>query len=266
MAIITISRGIYTGGEALAECLSNELGYRLVSREDLLTDVAAEYGASKEQLESALMHKPGFLEGRGLRRLHYIYCVQAGIASVIQSDNVVYHGQAGHVLLKGIAHHLRVRVVAAMEHRINAAMERCDLTREKAREYLKELDGQRDNWMRWVHGIDTSDPALFDLVINLERITIAGACALVARTATDHFQRTAEAQKAVDDLVLTSAIRARIGQDPSISDDRVDIDAKDGVVTITAKARALAEVDRVRDVVQAIPGVKEVHSKIGPGS
>lgn len=266
MPIITISRGIFTGGEALAECLSSEMGYRLVSREELLADVAAEYGASRELLESALMHKPGFLEGRGLRRLHYIYCVQAGIAKVVQSDNVVYHGQAGHLLLKGIAHHLRVRVVTDMEHRINAAMERCNLTREKAREYLQELDGQRDNWMRWVHGIDSSDPGLFDLVINLERITIPGACKLVAQTATGHFQTTAQSQKAMDDLVLASAIRARIGLDRSISDERVDIAAKDGVVTITAKARALAEVDKVRDVVQEIPGVKEVHSEIGPGS
>ena len=72
MAIITISRGTYSGGKELAEHMSKDLGYRLLSREDLLTDAAKEFGVSESKLETALMFKPGFLDSLNLRKIHYI--------------------------------------------------------------------------------------------------------------------------------------------------------------------------------------------------
>ena len=68
MAIITISRGTFGGVKEMAECLSGQLGYRLLTREELLASTAKAFGATEGQLESALLHRPGFLEGRGRRR------------------------------------------------------------------------------------------------------------------------------------------------------------------------------------------------------
>jgi cytidylate kinase len=262
VAIITISRGAYSGIEALAESLREELGYRLLSREELLADTAKEFGASESQLESALKHRPGLLEGRGLTKLHYVHCAQAVIAKAVQGDNLVYHGEAGHLLLKGIPHHLRVLLVANMEDRVATTMERCDLTRDKAREYVRKLDEERDKWVKWVHGVDMSDPATFDLMINLERIPVASAIAIIISTVRRDFQTTPESQKIVDDLVLASEIRAKIGLEPNISDDRIEVEASDGVVTVTANARYLADADRVKQLALQVPGVKDIESKM----
>ncbi len=262
MAIITISRGAYSGIEALAERLREELGYRLLSREELLVDTAKEFGASESQLESALKHRPGLLEGRGLTRLHYIYCVQAVIAKAVQGDDLVYHGEAGHLLLKGIPHNLRVMLVADHDTRIRTVMERCDLTREKAIEYARKLDEERDKWVKWVHGVDMSDPATFDLVINLERVPVSSAIAVIAETARRDFQTTPESQKVLDDLVLASEVRAKMGLEPSISDERIEVEASDGVVTVTANARYLADADRVKQLALQVPGVKDIESRI----
>jgi cytidylate kinase len=262
VAIITISRGAYSGIEALAESLREELGYRLLSREELLADTAKEFGASESQLESALKHRPGLLEGRGLTKLHYVHCAQAVIAKAVQGDNLVYHGEAGHLLLKGIPHHLRVLLVANMEDRVATTMERCDLTRDKAREYVRKLDEERDKWVKWVHGVDMSDPATFDLMINLERIPVASAIAIIISTVRRDFQTTPESQKIVDDLVLASEIRAKIGLEPNISDDRIEVEASDGVVTVTANARYLADADRVKQLALQVPGVTDIESKM----
>ncbi len=224
MAIITISRGAYSGIEALAESLREELGYRLLSREELLADTAKEFGASESQLESALKHRPGLLEGRGLTKLHLL--------------------------------------VANMEDRVATTMERCDLTRDKAREYVRKLDEERDKWVKWVHGVDMSDPATFDLMINLERIPVASAIAIIISTVRRDFQTTPESQKIVDDLVLASEIRAKIGLEPNISDDRIEVEASDGVVTVTANARYLADADRVKQLALQVPGVKDIESKM----
>ena len=254
MAIITITRGAYSGVEAL--------GYRLFSREELLASTATEYGASASQVESALKHRPGLLEGRGLTRLHYISCVQATIAKVAQGDNLVYHGEAGHLLLKGIPHHLRIMVVANRETRITTVMERCGLPRDRAIEYVKTLDDERNKWVKWVHDVDMTDPATVDLVINLERIPEASAVAIVAQMVNRDFQATPESQRIVDDLVLASEIRAKMGLDRDISDDRIEVEASGGVVRITANARYLTDADRVKQLAMQIPGVKDIESKM----
>jgi cytidylate kinase len=260
MAIITLSKGAFSGVEGLANQLGDLLGYEVTSREQLLSTAAREFGVSKSEIQSALLHKPGFLEGRGLKKLHYVYCVQAAIARVVQRDNVVYHGEAGHVLLAGIPHHLRVRVVGAVEARIEAAMHQCDLPRERAIQYLKELDDKRNRWLKWIYGVDMNDPATYDLVINLERVPVSGAAVLIAETAQRDFPTTPASQKVVDDLVLASAGRAKIGLEPGVSD-RIQVAADDGVVIITTNVRYLAQADKIRDLVSQLPGFRDIEFK-----
>ena len=55
-------------------------------------------------------------------------------------ENLVYAGRSGHLLLPGVTHILRIRVVADMETRIKAVMQRLRLGREKAKEYIEAGD------------------------------------------------------------------------------------------------------------------------------
>jgi len=262
MAIITISRGMYADVEDLAEHLSETLGYRRYTREELLVDAAKRYGASESQVESALENRPGFMAGRGVNKLHFIYCVQATMARAVQADNVVYHGQSGHLLLGLIPHHLRVRAAAKMEFRITAAMERCNLSREKAIKYIKDADDSRNSWIKWVHGVEADDIRSYDLVVNLERVPIETAAAIVADTAKRDFQTTPESQQMLDDLVVASEIRARIGLDRGIADEKVGIEAHNAVITISANVRSLADVQKVKELALQIPGVKKVETNV----
>ena len=161
----------------------------------------------------------------------------------------------------GLFADLRVRVVANMEFRIESVVDRCNMTRERAVEYIRELDQERDNWVRWVYGIDSNDPATYDMVINLEHIPVPTACEVVAATARREFQTTPEAQRKADDLALASEIRARMGLDKSISDERIVISAEDGVVTITCDARRLAEAEHVKAMALQIPSVKDIQMR-----
>jgi hypothetical protein len=246
----------------LAEQLGRELGYWLLSREELLTKVTEEYGISESQVESALKYKPGLLEGRGLKKLHYVACMRAALARAVQRDNVVYHGAAGHVLLGSIPHHLRVRVVADMEYRIAAVQARFGLTRDKAVRYIETLDKERDAWLRWVYGADANDPHAYDLVVNLEHVPVSTACAIIAEAATRDFRATPASQKILADLALASELRARIGLDRGVSDERIGVEAENGVVTITADVRRVSDAERTRELAAAIPGVREVRSDI----
>lgn len=262
MAIITISRGTFSGGQAMAECIAAKLGYRTLSREELLTRAAREFGVSEEKLNTALMNKPGFLEGLSLRRIHYIAYVRAALCKAVQKDNIVYHGQAGHLLLQGVPHLLRLKVIADMEYRIKAAMERSHLSREEAIEYIKRMDEERNQWVKAIYQVDRNNPTTYDMVINLEHITIESACEVVCRTVEAEFRTTPESQRIMDDLVMATDIRARIAMARDIKDEDIEVQYHDGVVTLLGSASSIEDADRIRTLVRQQPGVKEVISKL----
>lgn len=263
MAIITISRGTYSGGKELAKCLAEKLEYRLLSREELLADANREFGVSEQKLETALLHKPGFFEGVSLERKHFIAYLVAALCKEVRSDNVIYQGQAGHLLLHGIPHHLRLKVVADMEYRIKAAVERSGFTREKAMQYIKRIDDDRDKWVKSMYDVDRNDPLTYDMIINLEHVSVASACDVVSEIAERDFKMTPESQKIMNDMVLASSVRAKIAMGKHIGDDDIEVEANDGVITLTGIVRTLPDADRVREVVRGIDGVKDIVSKMG---
>jgi len=262
MSIVTISRGTFSGGQSLAGCVAEQLGYRCVARE-VLTKAAKQYGVDEERIYKSLIEKPGFLERRTLERIHYTAYIQAALCSEVQGDNVLYHGHAGHLLLKGVPHVLRVRVIANMEQRIKAAMERQGLGREEAIEHIEHVDEGRAKWVKYLYGVDWTDPSLYDLVINLDHVSIASACDLIyASVSLGEFTTTPDSQKIMDDLVISTEARARIARDGSIGDAELELEAHAGVVTIMGTIGSLEEADKVKEIVRSTRGVKEVASKI----
>ena len=208
MAIITISRGTYSGGQSLAECVSKKLGYRCVSRE-VLVQASKDCAVEEQILSKALEGKPGILERMSADRIHYLAYIRAALINEIRNDNVVYHGNAGHLLLRDVPHVLKVRVVAGMEFRINAAMARNHLDREAAISYIRKLDAERASWTRFLYNVDWRDPALYDIMINLDRMGLDNACRLLCDAASlDEFRAPSDWERILGDLIQSSQVRA----------------------------------------------------------
>jgi cytidylate kinase len=266
MAIITISRGTFSGGKELAECVASRLGYRLLSRE-VLVKAAAEFGVPLDKLSQALTDKPGRLERMRPERVHYLAYIQAALCREVQNDRIVYHGHAGHLLLRGVPHVLSVRVIANMEFRIKAAMERNNISWNEAIEFIKERDEARAKWTRFLYHVDWLDPSLYDLVINLERTSLEGACELVCLTAAkEEFQPTPESQKRLDDLLLATEVRAKIAADESIADEGIEVEAHDGIITIGGKLHSSKDAVKLTGLARQYPGVRDVELKTGAQS
>jgi hypothetical protein len=117
MPVITISRGSFSGGKMLAECLANELGFRSIDR-DVIVEKAAAAGVSQDRLREALAKPPSFWDRFTHTRYMYLTIIQAALCEEVSSGNAVYHGNAGHLLLHGVSHVLRARIIAPMKVRI----------------------------------------------------------------------------------------------------------------------------------------------------
>jgi cytidylate kinase len=261
MAIITISRGTFSGGSELAERVAAQLGYQCTSREVML-EAAWGSGIPVEEITTAMEKRPSFWHRVMGQRTAYLTLVRAALCEHARGGQLVYHGHVGHLLLPGIAHVARVRVIAELPFRVQAALPQHH-TREAALAYIEKVDQERREWVRFLFGVEWDDPLLYDLVLNLSRMSLDTACAAVIQLAArPEFQPTPESAKALRDLVLRSRVEAALAIDPRTRDARLTVKADDGVVDVSGEAPWPDGVDAVTLIAQQVEGVRTLRSNV----
>jgi len=261
MQIICISRGTFSGGKDLAENLAERLDYACLSREELI-DSATKEGIPVGKLEMAMVRPGVFSQRLALERDHYSAFSTAFLCDKItESDGLVYHGRTGHLLLAGVRHVLRVRVLADEEQRIRTVMQNLGLDRDKARKYLREVDEDRKRWVYSMYGVSWEDAANYDLVLNLAFMNLENATsALVNVAQLPDFQMTPAARKVLEDLHLAARARLALARDERTHWAGVKVRADKGVVTVTYLPQDAKVAEFIPAVCRNLPDLKEVRA------
>jgi hypothetical protein len=162
---------------------------------------------------------------------------------------------------------LCVRVIAPLEFRTAMAMARRGCSRSQAVAYITRVDAERRRWTRYLYGVDWEDPALYDVIINLERAGIEQACDVIVTMARQRcFAITPECRAWMENLALASGVKARLALDPATSHLEFDVTADGGRVAIGGKLPRPEEMAEVRRVATATAGVTAVDlSQLAPG-
>lgn len=263
MAIITISRGSYSHGKAIAERVAEQLGYDCIAREVLL-EASKEFNIPELKLIRAIEDAPSILDRFVYGKEKYLAYAIASLLKFFKKDNIVYHGFAGHFFVKDISHVIKVRILADPEDRAELISKRDGISKKEGIRFIRKMDVQRTKWSKYILGIDTRDPNLYDLVIRVKRITIDDAATMISNTARlEYFQTTAESQQAMNDLFLAAEVKASlIEMKPNI-----DVSAKDGVVYVRTgefESKEIELIDEVKSRVKAVHGVKDIKIQIFP--
>jgi cytidylate kinase len=269
VAIITISRGTYAGGERLAQLLAERLGYRSVSREHLYQHVAEHHGFSIPEAEEIMEHSPDPFDllgdarssfGLGHRRRQLVFALRASLCELLQDDRAIYHGYAGHLLLRGISHLLRVRLIAPRGLRITMAMERNGIGRPEALELVSRVDAERARWTLSLFGLHWDAPSIFDMVLNLERMSLEEAADLTVRAVElPSYRSTDGSHRAMENLRLSSQVMARLLSHSRTAhlDLRVQVD---GSTLLVFGRLGDEELARVAEVAREVAGVASVRT------
>jgi cytidylate kinase len=258
LSVITISRGSFSGGKSLAQCVARTLGFRCIDR-DVIVESAAARGVPHQELLDALAKPPTLLERFQHTKYRYLALIQAALTEEVRTGKAVYHGNAGHLLLKGGPRVLRVRLIAPLEVRVSMAQKRLKLTHQETVAYIQKMDQSRKKWTEYLYGADWADPALYDVVLNLEYMSIPEACQGVSALVRQRcFEFTAEDQAAMDDLALESQVRAELALDPETSHLEVKIIAQRGAVSISGEAGGGRDIEEARRIAERVPGVVSV--------
>lgn len=263
MAIITISHQMGAGGSEIGMGLAQRLGYHYVDQE-LLQDAVRRYGLIEEKLSHLDESKPTLFERFDAETRHYITILQTTLLEFAETDNAVLMGRGGQWLLRGIPHVLRVRVIAPFEHRVRQWIKRTAEVggeapnQRAAADLLRRDDSEKAGRMRYLYEVDIADPALYDMVVNSEKLRNEAAVEMIERVIRrPEMSTTDAARRIVASRVLASRVQVALATHPETRRYRITVEAQDGVVTL----EATAALERALEVARDVPGVREVRTR-----
>ncbi len=204
MGIITISRGSYSRGIEIAKKLSQKLEYDCISRETLLK-ASKEFNVPEVDLLHANQDTNSYLDHLSNGEKKYTAFIREAFLECVQKDNVVYDGFEAPIFTKDIPNILKVRINANIDYRIKVVMEREDVTEEKARKLLYNIDSERKKWNMYLYGIDPTATELYDIVLHIDNLQVDDAVEFLCEISKyPCFQSTPDSQKKLKELLLAA--------------------------------------------------------------
>ena len=153
-------------------------------------------------------------------------------------------------------------------NRVKPLMEEKGISKEAAIEKIKDMDYKRRLWTQFLYDAEIIDPIFFDLVLNLERITINDAIEMVVtEVAKEAFQPTRESLKALKDLHLVSIAKTYLMRSTKTKtlDLKVEADSSTGNVIVSGSLPPDANQTREADIQSVLADaeiIKNVEVKV----
>ncbi len=206
MSVITIAREFGAGGRTLGGMVAKEIGYTVIDEEivemvameanvssDWVNKVEKETGTEgmmermlkrfgpfrKGYVNVAMEENPGYIDGN-----MYISLLHKVIPVIADGNNVVIIGRGGQYILGDRPDTYHFLMVATLEHRIKFMMEHYDLDRKQAQIVVEKQDKRRLNLYRNFSRTDYNEPYLYDMVFNMDRVSLEEAKANICHHVT----------------------------------------------------------------------------------
>jgi cytidylate kinase len=258
MTIVMISNKFQGGGEELAQALAAKTQWPMLNRQEL-QDGARELGIKVGRLETSMVKRPAMNEKLAREKRLYLAFLTQALCEKARKGNLIYTGRAGHLLLPGVGHRVRVGLTAPMEIRIQRTAQVLNLGPDKAESYLTQLDEDVDKWIRYIHQVDGRDPNTFDLFLNLENMSLSHAADIVYQTAAlEEYQTTSASVKLLDDLHLASQAKLRLAFDDRTHAADLQVRADKGVLTVTYPPHQEAISGHISKVLADLEACREI--------
>jgi cytidylate kinase len=262
MSIVALSTSVGSLGDEIGREAARALRYEFADRE-IIARAADRFGSETRDLRHVAEEKPTLWERVSDTKRHFIAYVEAIVLEMAARDNVVLAGLSAAIVLRGIPHALRVRVTGPERARAARVQHQQGLTDEAAVDVVREADRERATRIRFLYHADWDDPALYDLVVNTERMTVATGARLVVETLKDErFQATPDSLGHASDLAIVALAKASLLANPATHTLHLSLECRRGTLSAgglagTESARKLAV-----EILQGIPGVTDLRNEI----
>lgn len=178
--------------------------------------------------------------------------------------NVVLRGWGATCLLRPVRHVVRVRITRPFEQRVAWLMDHLGTDdREAAESEVRRSDAAHAARMNAQFGVTWGDPLLYDMVLNTDRLSVDSCVEQILQLARRaEFQETADSRAALEGLALSARVRAALKANESTSDVDVQIDSRDGNVTLSGIVVSDKERNETERVAATVAGIGKVDNRL----
>jgi cytidylate kinase len=258
MAIVMISSISKRGRMALASHLARKTGWPCLSREDLFEE-AVQKGIKVGRLEAAMIKKPQNQERLAREKQIYLAFLTESICRKAGAGNLIYIGRAGHLLLPGVSHRIRVGLIVPKDVMVEEARLSMKLSADRAWTYLDGLSEDIEKWFHFMYGVDPRERGQYDLVLNTENLSLENAASLVcSMSELPDFKPTPVSTALQNDLDLGARARLCLALDPRTAGADLGIRADNGALTVTYMPRQESFVEDIPRVLMGLDGCREI--------
>ena len=210
MKWITVSRKMGTHGSDIAKRVASELGYRFYDTE-AIGHMAQELGVLESVREIDEKAPSLFQRIFSHRPIVYLERLYSVLYELAKQGDAVFLGRGSHLLLRDFPCALHVWVTASPGTRIRTLLDQ-GWTREAAARAIKRSDDERSALVKFAFGVDWEDPARYDLVLNMDKLSVNVAVSTILHVvrSPDISDASAEAIRTLGMLALARRAEAAL--------------------------------------------------------
>jgi len=253
-----------SGGMSIARRVAETLNLELYD-DQRLREQAVTMGIQSEDLIGLYEKKPGFFD-RLLSSKPEAYkdLMESVVYQVSREGAGVIIGHGSQVLLQAFGCALHVLVHASEPYRIQNIMKHQKLDRESAQRLIRKSDHEKGGFFRFAFNQDWDDPAIYDLIINAEKIGMDAAAKIIIETAQLDEIKTCSltALETIEKLSQQRLILAALAK-YNLNRTLLNVDVPEkGAVVIRGFTYSEADKQQAVQIVKAVPGISDVQSEI----
>jgi hypothetical protein len=125
-------------------------------------------------------------------------------------------------------------------------------------ELVRRDDSEKAGRMRYLYEVGITDPTLYELVLNTEKLSVAAAVGVIAGAVEQpELGTTPASAQLVADRALASRVQVALATHPETRKYRITVEARGGIVTL----EGTAAMDEAMDVARSVEGVRDVKAR-----
>jgi two-component system, OmpR family, response regulator CpxR len=264
MSLISIFSGSYCSESDVVKSLVDHTGYRTVGDQETVSTASRQSGLGPGKIAKAFSGKASIFNSFTHERERSIAYLKLALAEeILSAENLILTGLVTHLLPKKISHALRVCLIADLKWRMKTGQ----TTDGAIKELAKLIRQQDENIALWVktntENNDPWAPALYDIVIPMDKVTVSEATQLILRHYGQEIVRpTGESRQAIEDFLLAAQVEVALSKEGH----SLQVEAENGAVYLTINKHVLMLSrleEELKTIAGKLPGVRSLETRVG---
>jgi cytidylate kinase len=236
---------------------------------DVMNNEVVDHVAEKMDLHRSAIHrlregKAGLMERLTTdKKIVAVYSAKQ-VFELANRGNIVLRGWGATCLLRPVPHVPCIRITRSFQKRVEWVMANLETDdAEFAEEEIRRSDEAHASRMHHQFGVTWGDPLLYDLVLNMDRISVE-SCVKQIRLllGRPEFKETEASRAVLADLTLEARIRSALKDNDATRDTHVTIACRGGHVALHGIVVNAEERTATEQIVQAVPGAASLDNQL----